>query len=183
MVNNDLPPLFFVTPKIYHIICQPQIQKTQVKCDVVALSKQAMIKRMVIRGHTSPLSCFGKSLFTTSIYHIRERKITMAVKRIKINDVEEKMLEEIKRVEGLTNIEVFNKIIRAYYEKAFNHHENKMDTDVLNEIKEYVLLLVKNSPTLPNDPVEMQHYVNSTSRFEKSVKEKIKTNEKKFSCQ
>lgn len=141
-----------------------------------------MVRRMVIACHTSPLSCFGKSQFTINIYHTIERKDAMSVKRIKINPVEEMMLEEIKSKEKLSNEELFNQMIRTHYEKIFsNKQESEIGIDILNELKEYILLLIKNSPTLPTDAKEMAHLVMSSSRFENPVREKI--NEKKLSSE
>lgn len=106
----------------------------------------------------------------------------MSVKRIKINPVEEMMLEQIKSKEKLSNEEIFNQMIRTHYEKIFsNKQENEIGFDILNELKEYILLLIKNSPTLPTDAKEMEHLVKSSSRFEKPVREKI--NEKKLSSE
>ncbi len=106
----------------------------------------------------------------------------MSVKRIKINPVEEMMLEQIKSKEKLSNEEIFNQMIRTHYEKIFsNKQENEIEFDILNELKEYILLLIKNSPTLPTDAKEMEHLVKSSSRFENPVREKI--NEKKLSSE
>ena len=102
--------------------------------------------------------------------------IQMSVKRIKINAVEEKMLEEIKKAEGINNEHIFNKMIRMYYENAYS---TKSENNILDELKEYILLLVKSNMSLPTHPEEMQHLIKSQSRFEKPVLEKI--NEKKLS--
>lgn len=103
----------------------------------------------------------------------------MSVKRIRINQVEERMLEEIKRKKNLNNEEVFNQMIRDQYAKIFIENDGiAIDFDLLKEIKEYILLLIKNSPTLPTDVNEMKHLVLSSSRFENPVMEKI--NEKKL---
>ena len=65
---------------------------------------------------------------------------------------------------------------RMYYENAYS---TKSENNILDELKEYILLLVKSNMSLPTHPEEMQHLIKSQSRFEKPVLEKI--NEKKLS--
>lgn len=94
----------------------------------------------------------------------------MKVKRIKISDEDDVLLELIKQKEKLTNEELFSKMIHHFADSA----NREIDKYIL-EILEYVKLLVKCNTNLPssNEPEKMKKIVMSESRFSNYIKEKI----------
>lgn len=93
----------------------------------------------------------------------------MKVKRIKISDEDDVLLELIKQKEKLTNEELFSKMIHHFADSA----NREIDKYIL-EILEYVKLLVKCNTNLPssNEPEKMKKIVMSESRFSNYIKEK-----------
>lgn len=100
----------------------------------------------------------------------------MPVKRVKISEEDDNIIEAIKKKENISNEELWSKMIRLYY-LSDGIEMMKM----LKIIKEYVTLLVKSNDKLPtkNQPQEMYEMVHSISRYHALIEDKV-TDEKKL---
>ena len=81
----------------------------------------------------------------------------------------------IRENENLTQDELLIKMINHYMNnnESLNKEENSSTEIKINLIYEYLTLLVKTNPSLPQNETEMSRMVNLKSRFEKPILEKI----------
>ncbi len=97
----------------------------------------------------------------------------MPIKRISMSIEDEFLFEKLKKKYKMTNDEALSYCVRAAMSKA-NELEDIKNT--LDRTLEYIKLMVKVNKDLPqNDDYElMRRTVNSTSRFEELIEDKLK---------
>ncbi len=96
----------------------------------------------------------------------------MPTKRISMSSEDELLFEKLKRKYKMTNDEALSFCVRAATDKMNELNDIKKD---LEKTLEYVKLLVKVNKDLPTiaDKEQMNKVVNSISRFEEMIEEKI----------